>query len=54
MASLSVAWLFAVFGSLTPAGTLTLAVFEIAVQELPLIKPVALQVTELLGGRFRD
>ena len=30
MVSLSVAVLFAVFGSLTPAGTLTLAVFEIS------------------------
>jgi hypothetical protein len=42
MASLSVAWLLAVFGSLTPAGTLTLTVFEIAVPELPLMNPVAL------------
>ena len=40
--SLSVAWLLAVFGSLTPAGTLTLAVFEMTVPELPLINPVAL------------
>jgi hypothetical protein len=42
MVSLSVAWLFAVFGSLTPAGTLTLAVLENPVPGLPLIKPVAL------------
>ena len=42
MVSLSVAVLLAVFGSLTPAGTLRLAVFEITVPELPLMKPVAL------------
>jgi hypothetical protein len=40
--SLSVTVLLAVFGSLTPAGTLTLAVFEIMVPELPLMNPVAL------------
>ena len=37
MVSLSVAVLSAVFVSLTPAGTLTLAVLEITVPELPLI-----------------
>jgi hypothetical protein len=48
--SVAVALLLAVFGSSTPAGAVTVAVFEIEPAAEALIMPAALSVIVLAGG----